>query len=118
MRNRDAAARREVPHHVRLADPLHARERAHGLPGELRIGQVVPAREVERLSRAGERGPELALSLYQELERVALGVGEAGDPHGQDLRGGKALAERTYDEWRTDSARARRPRPTPRRPRP
>src|SRR5947199_93019 len=74
-------------------------------PGELGVRQAVRAREVERVGRAGERRPGLTLCLDQELESVALRVCETGDPHGQDLRGGTALADRTYDSQRTDSRR-------------
>ena len=51
------------------------------VPRQLRLGQVVPASQVERLERARQRRAHLPLGRDQGLQRVALGVGEPGDPH-------------------------------------
>src|SRR5437763_1404325 len=74
-------ADREVPHEFCLAHALDGRELAHAVPRELRLGQVVPAGEVECLTRAGQRWPELTLGVEEESERVALRIGQANGPH-------------------------------------
>src|SRR5436190_12631454 len=56
-----AALAGQVPDHVRLRDPLAARDRGHIAPRELRLRQVVPARQLYRLQRAAERGAEVIL---------------------------------------------------------
>ena len=52
--------------------------------GSSRLGQVVPARELQRLERALELGPDLALDADQVLERLELALGEACGPHTAD----------------------------------
>ena len=67
-------AGRQVPDDVGLADALHERQLGDPVPGQLRVGQVVPARVVERLERRTERRAELPLCLYQRAYRVTLRI--------------------------------------------
>ena len=45
---------RQVPDDVRLADALALRQLGHALPGKGRLGQIVPARQLECAQRRGE----------------------------------------------------------------
>lgn len=63
VRNAHRHTGRQVPHHVRLAALLKGRQLGHAVPRQRRVGQVVPAREIQRLACARERGTELPLGV-------------------------------------------------------
>src|SRR6185437_14547838 len=74
-------AARQVPDHVGFADALELRLVGDGLPRQLGLGEIVPARELERLEGTFEVRSDLALNPDQFLECFQLAFGETRTPY-------------------------------------
>ena len=59
---------------------------AHRIPGKLGLRKFVPARQVKRLQRAPQRGPQMLLGAKHGSQDLELLVGELHYPHAIPLR--------------------------------
>src|SRR5262245_27956798 len=70
-----------IPDHICLRDPLLDRLGLDLGPGELRLREVIPAREIQRFECALEGRPPVLLRAKHRPDHLELLVAEPDDPH-------------------------------------